>query len=267
MILSSDIYRGVLTGYNMAFIIDDKIRSTLIAQDPKSAEIIKPVLRGRDIQRYQAQWAGLWMIATFPSLHLDINDYPAVKRHLLSYDRERLEQAGKTLADGSKSRKKTPHHWFELQDTCAYHAQFMKEKLFWMHMSPRGRFAYSDSEIYCNQKAFFLTGHSLKYLCAILNSTLVTWLIRNMAVTTGMGLTQWDKFVVERISIPTIAVSEQRQFVQLVESILSAKADSPSADTTYLENEIDGLVYSLYELSTEETVLLDSIEKNHRSAR
>ena len=112
-----------------------------------------------------------------------------------------------------------------------------------------------------------MTGHSLKYLCAILNSTLVTWLIRNMAVTTGMGLTQWDKFVVERISIPTIAVSEQRQFVQLVESILSAKADSPSADTTCLENEIDRLVYSLYELSTEETVLLDSIEKNYRTTR
>ena len=258
MILSSDIYRGVLTGYNMAFIIDDKIRSTLIAQDPKSAEIIKPVLRGRDIQRYQAQWAELWLIDTHNGYGdvppINIDDYPAIKDHLSGYyERLALRQdKGRTL--------------YNLRN-CAYHAQFMKEKLFWMHMSPRGRFAYSDSEIYCNQKAFFLTGHSLKYLCAILNSTLVTWLIRNMAVTTGMGLTQWDKFVVERISIPTIAVSEQRQFVQLVESILSAKADSPSADTTYLENEIDGLVYSLYELSTEETVLLDSIEKNHRSAR
>ena len=122
MILSSDINYGIKTGYNAAFIIDEETRAALIAQDPKSAEIIKPVLRGRDIQRYRAQWAGLWMIATFPSLHLGINDYPAVKRHLLSYDKKRLEQAGKTLSDGRKSRKKTPHHWFELQDTCAYHA-------------------------------------------------------------------------------------------------------------------------------------------------
>ena len=226
MILSSDIYRGVLTGYNMAFIIDDKIRSTLIAQDPKSAEIIKPVLRGRDIQRYQAQWAELWLIDTHNGYGdvppINIDDYPAIKDHLNGYyERLALRQ----------DKGRTPYNL----RNCAYHAQFMKEKLFWMHMSPRGRFAYSDSEIYCNQKAFFLTGHSLKYLCAILNSTLVTWLIRNMAVTTGMGLTQWDKFVVERISIPTIAVSEQRQFVQLVESILSAKADSPSADTTYLD--------------------------------
>ncbi|MCY4410750.1 MAG: Eco57I restriction-modification methylase domain-containing protein [Caldilineaceae bacterium] len=261
-----DIYRGVLTGYNKAFIVNDRVRATLVAEDPKSAEIIKPVLRGRDIQRYQAQWAGLWMIATFPSLHLDINDYPAVKRHLLSHNKERLEQAGKNLADGSKSRKKTPHHWYELQDTCAYHAQFKKEKLFWMHMSSRGRFAYSNSEIYCNQKAFFVTGHSLLYLCAILNSTLVTWLMRNTAVTTGMGLTQWDKFVVERIPIPTITVSEQRSFVHLVESILSVKADNPLAETTCLENEIDELVYSLYGLSADETVLLDSIEKRHRQA-
>ena len=185
---------------------------------PKSAEIIKPVLRGRDIQRYQAQWAELWLIDTHNGYGdvppINIDDYPAIKDHLNGYyERLALRQ----------DKGRTPYNL----RNCAYHAQFMKEKLFWMHMSPRGRFAYSDSEIYCNQKAFFLTGHSLKYLCAILNSTLVTWLIRNMAVTTGMGLTQWDKFVVERISIPIIAVSEQRQFVHLVESILSAKADSP----------------------------------------
>ena len=259
MILSSDINYGIKTGYNAAFIIDEETRAALIAQDPKSAEIIKPVLRGRDIQRYQAQWAGLWMIATLPSLHIDINNYPAVKRHLLSYDKERLEQAGKTLADGSKSRKKTPHYWFELQDTCAYHAQFKKEKLFWMHMSPRGRFAYSDSEIYSNQKAFLLTGHSLKYLCAILNSILVTWFIRNTAVTTGMGLTQWDKFVVDRIAIPMATESEQQSFVHLVECILSAKSENPAADTGTEEAKIDRLTFSLYGLTSQEIAIVESM--------
>ena len=255
----TDINYGIKTGYNTAFIIDSEMRTEIIAQDPKSDEIIKPVLRGRDIQRYQAQWAGLWMIATFPSLHLDINDYPAVKKHLLSYDKERLEQAGKTLADGRKSRKKTPHHWFELQDTCAYQAQFKKEKLFWMHMSPRGRFAYSDSEIYCNQKAFLLTGYSLKYLCAILNSILVTWFIRNTAVTTGMGLTQWDKFVVDRIAIPKATASEQQPFIHLVESILSAKADNPAADTNAEEATIDRLTFSLYGLNSQEIAIVESM--------
>ena len=247
-----DINYGIKTGYNAAFIIDSKLRAEIIAQDPKSAEIIKPVLRGRDIQRYQAQWAGQWLIDTHngygkvPPIHVD--DYPAVKKHLNQYY-ERLALR--------KDKGRTPYNL----RNCSYHAQFKKEKLFWMHMSPRGRFAYSDSEIYCNQKAFFLTGHFLKYLCAILNSTIVTWFIGNTAVTTGMGLTQWDKFVVEKVAIPKVAISEQRQFVDLVERILSVKADSPSADTSSLENEIDGLVNSLYELSPQETVLLNSIER------
>ena len=256
MILSSDIYRGVLTGYNRAFIIDDKVRTTLLAQDPKSAEIIKPVLRGRDIQRYQAQWAGLWLIDTHNGYRdvppINVNDYPTVKDHLdRFYDRLKSRQ----------DKGRTPYNL----RNCAYHAQFKKEKLFWMHMSPRGRFAYSDSEIYCNQKAFFLTGHSLKYLCAVLNSTLITWLIRNTAVTTGMGLTQWDKFVVEKVAIPKIVVSDQGPFAHLVESILLAKANSQSADTIRLENKIDRLVYELYKLSPQEVDLVESVARIQRS--
>ena len=101
------IYRGITTGLNEAFIIDNQTKDALIAEDPKSAEVIKPVLRGRDIQRYQAQWKGLWLIATFPALGLNIDDYPAVKRHLLSFGKQRLEQLGKRLPDGARSRKKT----------------------------------------------------------------------------------------------------------------------------------------------------------------
>ena len=104
----------------------------MVDADPNSIEILKPILRGRDIKRYQAQWAGLWLIATLPSLRIDIENYPAIKRHLLSYGKDRLEQTGETLVDGSKSRKKTPHQWFELQDTCAYHEVFDKEKLLWI---------------------------------------------------------------------------------------------------------------------------------------
>ncbi|MXW79393.1 MAG: hypothetical protein F4Z57_10515, partial [Gemmatimonadetes bacterium] len=129
------IYRGVLTGYNDAFVIDNDTKEALIAEDPRSADIIKPVLRGRDIQRYRAEWAKLWLIATFPTLVLNIDDYPAVKRHLLSFGKARLEQSGKTLPNGTKSRKKTVHAWYELQDTCAYHEVFKKEKLIWMDLT------------------------------------------------------------------------------------------------------------------------------------
>ena len=98
----------------------------------------------------------------------------SVKEHLLSIGEDRLEQGGKQLPDGRRSRKKTQHSWFELQDSIAYHEEFAKEKLFWMDMSNQGRFAYSDTEMYCNDKGFIMTGKALKYLCGILNSTLIT---------------------------------------------------------------------------------------------
>ena len=139
--------------YNDAFIIDDATKRRLLAADPKSAKIIKPVLRGRDIQRYRTQWAGLWLITTFPSLQLNIDNYPLVKKHLLSFGKDRLEQSGKTLSGGGKSRKKTGNKWFEAQDQIAYHEEFAKEKLFWADLTANiGRFAYSDKEMLLQQQ-------------------------------------------------------------------------------------------------------------------
>ena len=80
----NEINYGIKTGYNKAFIIDNQTKEALVAEDPKSAEILKPVLRGRDIQRYQANWEGKWLISTFPAASLNIDDYPAVKKQLLS---------------------------------------------------------------------------------------------------------------------------------------------------------------------------------------
>ena len=131
---------------------------------------------------------GFVVDSDFPALHLSIDDYPAVKRHLLSFGRERLEQSGKRLSNGTRSRKKTRNDWYEMQDTCAYHEEFKSEKLFWMDMTPRGRFSYSDDEIYCNDKGFLMTGASLKYLCAVLNSSLIAWLMKSTALT----IPAWD---------------------------------------------------------------------------
>ena len=234
---------GIKTGYNDAFVIDDATRQALIAEDPKSAEIIKPILRGRDIQRYQAEWAELWLIdlhngyGDVPAVNMD--DYPAIKNHLDGF----YPQLKKRQDKG-----RTPYNL----RNCAYHEDFAKEKLFWMDMSNRGRFAYSDSEMYCNNKGFIMTGESLKYLCALLNSALITWLMKNTARTTGVGLTQWEKFAVERLPIPQIPAAKQRPFVRLVDSILEAKDADPQADTSELEAEIDRLVYGLYGLTAGE---------------
>ncbi|MRN15860.1 type II restriction endonuclease [Riemerella anatipestifer] len=110
-----NIYRGILTGYNEAFIIDGKKKDELIAEDPKSAEIIRPLLRGRDIKRYSYEFADLYLITTFPSLKIDIELYPAVKQHLMSFGYDRLKQTGDKGA-----RKKTNNQWFETQDSIGY---------------------------------------------------------------------------------------------------------------------------------------------------
>ena len=92
---------GIKTGFNEAFIISTEKREGILAncqtedERKKTAELIRPILRGRDIKRYGYEWAELWLIATFPSRHYNIDEYPAVKQYLLSFGIERLEQTGK----------------------------------------------------------------------------------------------------------------------------------------------------------------------------
>ena len=239
---------GIKTGYNGAFIIDNTTKEELVGTDQKSAEIIKPVLRGRDIQRYQAKWAGLWLIdahngyANVPAV--DIDNYPAIKSHL---DRFHLQ------LERRYDKGKTPYNL----RSCAYHQEFAKAKLFWMEMTSMGRFSYSETETYCNTKGYFLTGESLKYVCAVLNSSLIAWLMGNTATTTGMGVTEWTKVSVERIPIPKISAGKQRPFVRMVDKILEAKVADPNADTDYLEWDIDRLVYDLYGLTEEEDTAVE----------
>jgi len=118
-----EINRGILTGFNEAFIIDEVKKNELIEADPKSSEIIKPILRGKDIQKYVADKVVNWVVGTFPSLKLEIDNYNSVREYLSSF--------GKTIHQtGEKgSRKKTSHKWFETQDNIAFWQDFLKPKL------------------------------------------------------------------------------------------------------------------------------------------
>ena len=255
------IYRGILTGYNKAFLIGESTRRQLISDDPRSADILKPVLRGRDIQRYRARWAGLWLITTLPSLNLDIDDYPAVKRHLLSYGRQRLAQTGERLPDGGRARKKTPHRWFELQDTCAYHAEFLREKLFWIELAEKGRFAYGTGAEFGEATTFLMTGGSLKYLCAILNSPISTWFVERTAPTSGMGTLRWKKVYVNEMPVPRLSPSEQQPFVDATDRILKTLETDSLPDVTTLEDKLHRLVYKLYGLRNDEVEIVK--ERSH----
>ena len=118
-------------------------------------------------------------------------------------------------------------------------------------MAAQGRFAFSDEEAYCNNKGYIVTGKSLKYLCAVLNSALITWWVQKMAVTTGMGLTEWTIVTVERLPIPRMSHGKQVPFVNLVDRILLA-ADTGQGGIVNLESDIDRLVYELYGLTATE---------------
>ena len=242
------INRGITTGLNEAFVIDGATRDALIAKDPKSEDIIKPVLRGRDVQRYRAQWAGRWLIDTHNGngnvSHVNIERYPAVKAHLDCYfpKLERRQDKGRTP--------------YNLRN-CAYHEEFAKEKLIWMDLTGKGRVALDDRSMFSVDTTFFMAGRSLKYLCAALNSTLATWFMKNTALTSDMGVTRWKAFTVEAIPIPKISAESQRPFVELVDKILEAKDAGPAADTSELEAEIDQLVYDLYGLTEEEIAAVE----------
>ncbi len=239
---------GIKTGYNKAFIVDNQTKEALVAEDPKSAEVIKPVLRGRDIGRYQAKWAGLWLIDSHNGYGdvtaIEIDAYPAIKAHLHDFYPRLEKRYDKGI---------TPYNL----RNCAYHEDFTKEKLLWLELVDKGRFAYDNRKFYGEATTFMLTGESIKYLCAVLNSSLVHWFLKQVAPTSGMGTLRWKKIYVETIPILRINAAKRRPFIQLVDEIIEAKAADPDADTWYLEVQIDDLVYELYGLNEEERTAVD----------
>ena len=240
---------GIKTGYNQAFIIDDVTRQALIEEDPKSADIIKPVLRGRDIQRFRAQRASLWLIDTHNGYRnvpaINIDDYSAIKNYLDTFYSELEKRNDQGI---------TPYNL----RNCAYHQEFAEEKLIWIELVEDGRFAYDDSGIYCEATSFIMVGECLKYLCAMLNSKLIGWFLQHTAPTSGMGTLRWKKVYVEAIPIPKIPVAEQSPFIHLVNDILRAKTDNLEADISGQEVEIDRLVYQLYDLTEEEIEIIEN---------
>ncbi len=252
------IYYGIKTGFNDAFIVEQATRDALVSEDPKSEEVLKPVLRGRDIARYRANWAGLWLISTFPSLDLDIDAYPAIKRHLLSFGKERLVQEGRSLPGGGRSRKKTSNAWYELQDTCAYHEKFSEEKLFWMDLTPTGRFSYGPvgAEMYCANTVYFMHGPMMKRLAAFLNSSLITWYVNKTTVTSGMGTARWFAVTVENIPIPRVFKNES-ELEGLVDDLLVALDKDATEKTEELECAIEHLVFGAYGITETQRRMLN----------
>jgi hypothetical protein len=165
-------YRGVLTGFNEAFLIDTATRDRLVREDPRSAEIIKPYLRGQDIKRWVPEWAGLWMI--FARRGIDIEAFPAILRHLEQY-RERLEPkpAGWTGRDWN-GRKPGSYEWYEIQDSVAYWELIERPKIFYQDITWRSQFCFDNVGHFSNNTAYFLASND-PWLVVVLNSPLIWW--------------------------------------------------------------------------------------------
>ncbi len=205
---------GIKTGYNEAFIITTEKRNEILDncltedERKRTEELIRPILRGRDIKRYGYEWAGLYLIATFPSRHYDIEEYPAVKQHLLSFGMERLEQTGKKYTINGQqvtARKKTHNKWFETQDSISYWEDFYKPKLFYADITQNLNFVLCDEVMFCNNTTYFMVANgnlALPALQKYLNSKLIDWYYRTLSVQLGEKAVRMFSIYVLNIPIP-----------------------------------------------------------------
>ncbi|EMC18875.1 MAG: TaqI-like C-terminal specificity domain-containing protein [Streptococcus mutans] len=243
------INRGILTGYNEAFIIDKAKRNELIEQDPKSAEIIRPILRGRDIKRYSYEFADLYLICTFPSKHYNIDKYPAIRDYLLTFDKRKLEQSGAKAIDGiigNNARKKTNNQWFETQDSIAYWDDFNKPKIAWNRIASKKSFGLIDEGIYIQDSMHFITGENIEYLAATLNSSLFIWLMNSIVgESAGGNAGNADNVKNLRILKPTNEID-----CKITELLKNNDSES-----------IDRLINQLYLLTEEEIQFISSSVK------
>lgn len=197
---------GIKTGLNEAFIISKEKRDELVKADPKSDEIIRPILRGRDISKNSYEWAGLYIIATFPSRHYDIDDFPAVRDYLLTFDKRKLEQSGQKDIDGIKgnnARKKTNNRWFETQDSIAYWDDFSKPKIIYPETVQRANFSLDDEGMLVDKTCFIIVGDNLEYLQKTLSSQLFEFAYKRIFSSIELGSSgfQYNKHALVKLPV------------------------------------------------------------------
>ena len=250
-----NINRGILTGFNEAFIIDTETRNRLVKEDPKSDEIIKPILRGEDIKAYIPKWDGKWIIGTFPALKLNIEDYASVKKYLLNF-KERLEPKPKNFEGKWMGRKSGAYKWFEVQDSISYHAEFSKPKIIYPNMTKYLPFVYDKGSFFTNQKCFIITGQHLSYLTAFLNSKLFRFAFREYFPELLGDTRELSKIFFENVTVMPIDDLQNNLFSNLVEVLVNQKIEGKNSDA--IEVEIEKHLDRIYLLSDEEKKLINS---------
>ncbi|HHT6831437.1 class I SAM-dependent DNA methyltransferase [Campylobacter coli] len=269
-----NIYRGILTGYNEAFIITTEKRNEILAnckdeaEKERTAKLIRKMLRGRDIKRYSYEWAGLWVILIpwhFPNVEKpktmleneqDLKEqYLSLYKHLLSH-KERLSKR-------NKEETGIRYEWYCLQRWGAnYYQEFEREKIVYpCIMAKEPCFSYETSFAFAMAPANIITSNSdiLKYILAFLNSDFIYLMLIKFYMGGGIeGELKTNNL--EKLSIPKINSKNEKladELINLVDEILKAKEQDKNANTQELENKINSLVYKLYNLTEEEIKIIE----------
>jgi hypothetical protein len=237
---------GIATGDNKSFILTENERVDFIKKNKKNNEILKPILRGRDIFRYTHKQPYEYVILSKNGVNLPA-EYPDLAKHL------------EKLGDSFKQRGAKGQNWWNLR-ACDFYDDFKKEKIVWIELTDKGRFSLCKDEIYCINSAYFMLSPDLfdsRYLLALLNSKIINFYVKNYAETSGMGTIRWINNIVSNIPIPEKNLKQQKPFIDLVDKIIALKAEDSQADTSALERQIDNLVYRLYNLTWEEVKVIE----------
>ena len=256
---------GIKTGFNEAFIISTEKREGILAncqtedERKKTAELIRPILRGRDIKRYGYEWAELWLIATFPSRHYNIDEYPAVKQYLLSFGIERLEQTGKIhIVNGEKvkARKRTSNKWFETQDSISYWEDFSKPKVMWKIIGCNINFCFDEKQLICNNAVDIMTGDrdSIIQFVGLMNSKLFDWYLKltTEAEVQGGGI---------QLYVTTLEKTLLKlDFQQPLTDIVYQRIHNQVTDVT-----VDMAVFEAYNLTLEEQAFIMQDKRVNRN--
>lgn len=241
---------GIKTGFNEAFIIDEETKNKLILEDKKSKEIIKPLLRGRDIKRYSYDFKNLYLINTHNGikekniLPIDINKYSAIKKHLDKYYSDLEVRQDKGI---------TPYNL----RNCAYLEDFEKSKIVWKEMGSSPAFTLDNKNYYANDTCRIITGDNLHYLVAIFNSKCWDFIFKKFYAGGGLGdegFRYKSEFMLDT-AIPEVDKKTEKEIINLVEKVIEGK--KKGIDTREFEVEIDKIVYELYNLNENEIKIIE----------
>ena len=270
-----NIYRGVTTGYNPAFIIDDEKRKKLISEDKSNTLIIKPLLQGRNIRKWIFNKSNEYLIFIpwhFP-LHLDDEITGASKKAEKALQEEytslfyHLKKFKKELSERNKDETGIRYEWYTLQRYAAsYYPEFEKEKIIWGLTADKWAFAYDDKRHYLPSNGYILTSTKvpIKYILALLNSKLMKFYFGFIGIMTAGGAFTLKHQTISEFPIKEISIIKQKLFISLVDKILAITKDDDylvnfekQDQVRNYERQINEMVYKLYGLTEEEIKVIE----------